>query len=183
MSSTLQEDLGSAAFAGVYDVVNIAEPDLQFLIPRMRDIGVAPISISAMPNGIDYMVNALRERVGKMGTIDLLRIHGHGAAGIQTISCRKHLRKRDLPTSRALLSSYNFESISAALVRLNGYFAPDAKVWLMGCEVGGERQGWDLVYKLSSLWKVEVTAGVPMQYGGSAFTTYVHEGNTITFMP
>lgn len=183
MSLQLQDDLGSAVYAGVYDVVNIADPDLRLEIHEMRSIGAAPISISAMPNGVDYMVNALRERVAKMGTIDLLRIHGHGAPGIQTISCRKQLRKRDLPTSRAILSSYNFESIRAALVRLNGCFAPDARVWLMGCEVGGERQGGDLIYKLSSLWGVAVTAGVPVQYGGSAFTTYMHEGNTITFLP
>lgn len=183
MSLTTQEELGSAAYAGVYDVVNIAEPNLKFLINEMRGMGGAPISISAMPNGVDYMVNALSTRVAKMGTIDLLRIHGHGAPGIQTISCGMHLRKKDLTTSRAILSTYNFEHLRATLVRLNGCFAPDAKVWLLGCEVGAERQGWDLIHKLSSLWRVEVTAGVPTQYGGSAFTTLVHEGNTITCLP
>lgn len=183
MSFELQEDTGSAAYAGIYDVINIAEPNLMFLVREMREMDIAPIQIPTLSNGVDYMVNELVNRVAKMGTIDLLRIHGHGGPGIQTISCGLNLIKKELPTSRSILSTYNFERLRAVLTRLNGCFAPDARVWLMGCEVGAERQGWELVHKLSSLWRVAVTAGVPLQYGGSYMTTLTHEGNTITCLP
>lgn len=128
MSFESAENLGSAAYAGVYDVINIAEPNLMPQVREMLSMGGAPISIPAMANGVDYMVSEVAQRVAKMGTIDLLRIHGHGGPGIQTISCGLHLRKEELPTSRSILSTYNFESLRAALMRLNGCFAPEARV-------------------------------------------------------
>lgn len=182
MSFGLKENLGSAAYAGVYDVVNVAERNLRFLVPELSAMGGGPISIPETPNGVDLMVSKLKERVKKMGTIDMLRIHGHGAPGIQTISCGMHLQADELSSSRSILSTYNFDILRATLMRLNGCFAPDAHVWLLGCEVGAQRQGWDLVYKLSTLWKVAVTAGVPTQYGGGGLTLGF-EGNTITCSP
>ncbi len=179
----MSEDyLGSEAYAGVYDVVNLTGPGMLWEARTVLDSGGMPISIQRMPNGIDYMVDEVVKRVAAMGTIDLLRIHGHGAPGIQTISCGVDLYKKELPRMRSILSSYNFDTIRNALMRLNGCFAQDAKVWLMGCEVGARQEGWNLIHKLSKLWGVEVTAGVPTQYGGIT-ESFAHEGGTITCMP
>lgn len=169
-------------WAGVYDVVNLAGSGLTVEKSALNGIGAAPIIINRMDNGVDYMVEQLRQRVLQTGTIDLLRIHGHGGPGVQTISCSKDLRSMDMKKTRSILSYYNFEHIRPCLEKMKGYFAPNAQVWLMGCEVGAKFEGKWLIAKLAQLWRVQVTAGIPIQKGGG-LDTFQFEGQTATAYP
>jgi len=182
MSLELAQETKSAVWTGVYDVVNTTDPDLYTETDDLTEIGAPPICIQNMNNGVDFMVNALRNRVAKEGTIDLLRIHGHGIPGVQTISAWYFPRGTDFSRVRSIISYFNFEHIRASLMRLQGCFAPGAEVWLMGCEVGAKCEGLRTIKLLAKLWRVRVTAGVPTQYGGGV-KTFRFEGRTETAYP
>ena len=181
MNENLSEQ-GLAVWSGIYDVVNVSDPELNLELNQLETIGAAPIGINKMPNGVDYMVNQLWQRVRQVGTIDLLRIHGHGGAGIQTLSWNKDLRGMNLSQSRSIISYHNFQNIQTSLGRLRGLFAPNAQVWLMGCEVGAKFEGRWLVSKLAKLWRTVVIAGIPVQKAGLT-DTYNFEGRTVTAYP
>jgi hypothetical protein len=117
--------------------------------------------------------------VKKNGKIDLLRIHGHGGPGLQTVSSSLHLYASQLPHLRSVISVYNFDLIRPCLRQLTTSFAPNAEVYLMGCEVGAEEEGQELLDSLSELWQVTVTAGIPIQFGGG-WQTFNFEGATLT---
>jgi hypothetical protein len=179
MSLNLSEN-GADVWSGIYDVINKSDFELGLEVTALQGINAAPIILNKMENGVDYMVDRLRRRVDASGTIDLLRIHGHGGAGIQTVSWTKDLRGHNLTQSRAIISYYNLSNIKASLSRLQGYFAPNAQVWLMGCEVGAQFQGRALTARLAKLWGgVTVVAGIPIQQGGGA-KTFSLEGSTVT---
>ena len=80
------------------------------------------------------------------------------------------LKKTALPFLRSIISSYNFVHIQKCLARLQGLFAPNGQVWLMGCEVGATLQGTILLDNLAKLWRVPVKAGFPEQLGGGVET-------------
>ena len=164
-------------WSGVYDVVNISDPDLNREVSDLLLVGMAPIIINRMQNGVDFMVSQLQRRLEKSGKIDLLRIHGHGGPGLQTISCDRDLRGFDLSTSRAFISNYNFQNIVGSLGLMRGLFAPNAQVWLMGCEVGAEFEGRRLINRLAKLWGVPVTAGLFIQFAGWGRTRDFEEYN------
>ncbi len=181
MNKNLPEQ-GLAVWSGVYDVVNVSDSELFYELEQLETIGAAPIRINKMYNGVDYMVDRLWQRVEQVGTIDLLRIHGHGGAGLQTLSWNKDLRGEDLSQSRAIISNRNFQHIQSSLRRMQGLFAPNAQVWLMGCEVGADSEGRWLVSKLAQLWRTVVIAGIPKQKAGIT-ATYNFEGRTVTAYP
>jgi hypothetical protein len=183
MSLELEKNTESAAWTGVYDVVNIAQTDLSDELSDLRGIGAAPLRIGAMDFGVDFMVDQLIQKVKRSGTIDLLRIHGHGVPGLQTVSSGMILEKKSLPFLRSIISSYNFVHIRKCLAGLQGLFAPNAQVWLMGCNVGASFQGSLLVNNLAKLWRVPVKAGFLEQFGGFGTTTFGLEGPTITGQP
>ena len=181
MSFELPEN-GADVWSGVYDVINKSDSELRLEESALNRINAAPIIINKMTNGVDYMVDHLRRRVDSSGKIDLLRIHGHGGAGIQTVSWTKDLRGHNLTQSRSIISYYNLQTIQTCLSRLQGYFAQSAQVWLMGCEVGAAFQGRALVGRLANLWRVTVVAGIPIQQGGNE-ATFGIEGKTVTAYP
>jgi len=183
MSLELEKNTESAAWSGVYDVVNVAQSDLFQELFELHEIGAAPIRIGAMDFGVDFMVDRLTEKVKKSGAIDLLRIHGHGVPGLQTVSSGLDLEKKSLPYLRSIISSYNFVHIQKCLARLQGLFAPNAEVWLMGCEVGANFQGTLLVNNLAKLWRVPVRAGFLEQLGGIGTATFGLEGPIATGFP
>jgi len=170
MGLELEKEESSGAWSGVYDVVNVAQHDLQLESYDLQEISAAPIRIWEMNNGVDFMVDELVKRVKDSGTIDLLRIHGHGIPGVQTVSAGMSLQKSALPFLRSIISSYNFVHIQKCLARLQGLFAPNGQVWLMGCEVGATLQGTILVNNLAKLWRVPVKAGFLEQLGGGVET-------------
>ncbi len=181
MNTNLPEQ-GLAVWSGVYDVVNMSDPELNLELTDLKTVGAAPIRINKMHNGVDYMVDQLWRRVEQVGTIDLLRIHGHGGAGVQTLSWNKDLRGMNLAQSRSIISYYNFQHIQSTLGRLQGLFAPNAQVWLMGCKVGADFEGRWLVSKLAQLWRTIVIAGIPVQQGYRT-ATFNLEGRTVTAYP
>src|SRR5687767_12143138 len=127
MSLELEKTAVSAAWTGVYDVINTAQTDLFEELYDLRLIGAAPIRIGAMDFGVDFMVDRLIQKVKKSGTIDLLRIHGHGVPGLQTVSAGMKLQIKSLPFLRSIISSYNFVHIQKCLARLQGLFAANAE--------------------------------------------------------
>jgi len=183
MSLELEKNAESAAWTGVYDVINIAQSDLFDELHDLRGIGATPIRIGAMDFGVDFMVDSLIQKVKKSGAIDLLRIHGHGVPGLQTVSSGMKLEKKSLPYLRSIISSFNFVHIQKCLAGLQGLFAANAQVWLMGCEVGAGFQGSLLVNNLAKLWRVPVKAGFLEQFAGFGTTTFELEGPTITGLP
>jgi hypothetical protein len=189
MSFVLENEnkIDSAVWAGSYDVVNVAQSELYDEVNDFKSIGVAPIVIKEGPAGVDFMVDRLLERVRSEGSIYLLRIHGHGLGGLQTVSCGINLKKDKLATMRSIISTYNFENIRNSLSRLKGSFSADAEVWLMGCYVGQYPNGPILLSKLSKLWGVPVKAGTGVQFGGAleggGSASFGIEGAIVTATP
>src|SRR5215217_4985115 len=105
MSLELEKDTESAAWTGIYDVINLAQADLYLEDGDLREISVAPILVHSMDFGVDFMVARLTERVKQAGKIDLLRIHGHGVPGLQTVSAGMKLQKSSLPSLRSIIST------------------------------------------------------------------------------
>jgi hypothetical protein len=184
MSFVLENDNkpDSAVWAGSYDVVNLAQAELATEFNDFTSIGVSPIGLRELPTGVDFMVDRLLERVKAEGSMYLLRIHGHGFPGLQTLSCGMRLKKDSLFSLRSIISTYNFETIQSSLARLKNSFSADAEVWLMGCNVGENPGGPILIAKLAKLWGVTVKAGTGIQFAGGA-DTFGIEGTIVTATP
>lgn len=145
----------------------------------LRSYGKNPIILAGMCNGVAQMVTSVKARAGSHGRITLLKIHSHGAGGLQNISAGKS----NGISEYASISNANFTNIEFVLSELTPYFAKPAQVYLMGCSVAGNSDGRKLIQKLSDLWKVSVVAGRYVQFSGSGENTLKLEGPTLTASP
>src|SRR5262245_66580445 len=64
------------------DKIGLDPPDLN----ELRRAGSDPIQLHPSSNGLGEMVKQVIDRVRTPGTLGLLRIHGHGEAGVQIVA-------------------------------------------------------------------------------------------------
>lgn len=173
------------------DVVDTTDPDLRETEARELS-GNDPILLQ---QGVADPVGTLvRQLLGKVRTgkrpIGFLSIHGHGLPGIQSIAGGVPRRAKTLasvmatitPRSRNVIATQNIATIAPTLRLLTGNFTRNGSVWLMGCYVGQGSSGWCLIKALATIWRVPVTAGTQLQFGGDLQTRTL-EGPTVTAKP
>jgi hypothetical protein len=189
----------------VLDVIDTADPS--FLTMEYKAMSSSPKGIGSCRSDVQLLVhdhadavgnviNGILEIVEKQGKIRLLRISGHGLPGYQSIwggplvafLNKKGATDKDLddlkkavihdPTSRVGLGYWNLLSLTGQLMRLCPCFAPKAEVWLMGCQVAAEKEGFAFISQLSLILGVPVQAGVPIQFASKSKpeVNFLHEG-------
>ena len=165
----------------IIDVVDFTDTDLvRAEVVDLEQSGVEPLLIMrGLGNQtIPFLVDAIIREVKAPRRIKLLRIHGHGAPGCQSIAAGLdiYLDGDDGLTYR------NVDRFAPVLQRLATFFTPDGKAWLMGCETGKGEEGKALLSGLARAWGVPVTAGVLKQSPGG-ISTFQHIGPTVTQYP
>lgn len=144
---------------GVYDVVDTADPSLiECEVGWIMAAGGNPIKMSSGET-VFQMIMRIQERAIRE-PIKLLRIHGHGLPGIQSISSGLILPPKQ-PFSA--ISVDEFDKLKEELIKLKGYFSMEADVILMGCNVAKGEKGVKLLQVLANLWGVPVTGGIKVQ--------------------
>lgn len=195
------------------DVIDASDPDLIFMEGQMmRETGKSGtgvlksdirIFVHNKPNAVDYAVDEVVRSSGISGKIGLLRFHGHGLSGYQSVNGRVMSRWRNdmdirlglrtnaqvesqvnkehkNPNSRVAISRWNLGTIGPSISRLKSVFSDGAEVWLMGCWVGSGKDGLRLVNALAQILGVTVKAGSDVQFAGydvaTSSSNYLHEG-------
>jgi hypothetical protein len=147
-------------------------------------------------NAVDLMVQGVSAVVNSVGYISLLRIHGHGSPGFQSLwgfkpvqsetELRKLLETGQDPNGRQVIGYWNLEAIQSSLSLLTRHFVEGGQLWLMGCEVAQGTYGRLLVDRLAKLMHVTVKASPAVQYAGSgrtSFATFLLESGVVTGRP
>jgi hypothetical protein len=186
----------------VVDVVDCTDLDLvkteyKAVLARGR---CPVVLLKGLSDPLTYMVTHVKRRAGNPRRIAHLRIHGHGAPGIQLIAAGQALeghgastralklvegRPGSIPHDRSVISVKNLRAITPTLRKLTPYFTATAAVWLMGCNVGKGKDGYTLLKGLARIWRVPVSAGSKVQYAGGPgdSATFQLEGNVVTQYP
>jgi hypothetical protein len=164
----------------IIDVVDVVDQNL--MTGEVADIqagGGDPIVMYGMCNAVGDMVQRVVTRASRPGSINLLRLHGHGAPGAQNVGAGEE----DMDVHWAGISTTNFSALEPTLARLTNFFASDGRAFLLGCNVGQGTAGSRLLQDLARVWRVPVTAGIQTQYGGTGASTFRFEGPVITAHP
>lgn len=162
-----------------------ARSDAQIVIDNPQDA-----------NAVDLMVRNVSASTSSVGFISLLRIHGHGAPGFQSLwgfkpagseeEVRALLKSGEDPNGRQVIGYWNLEAIRSSLSLLTRHFVDGGQVWLMGCEVAKGPAGTSLVDRLAKMLHVTVKASPALQYAGkgrqSSFT-FLLESEIVTGRP
>ncbi|HTH38037.1 MAG TPA: peptidoglycan-binding domain-containing protein [Pyrinomonadaceae bacterium] len=185
-------ELAAGTSEALVDVVDIGDPMLATReAAELRQAGSNPIELGGMCNGITQMVNDVIRRADSTGPIALLRITGHGNLGRwMTVSVGDvaHLHGQEYEVIAGEYFSYidldHFDEVSPILGRLKPYFASFGSMEHLGCSIGSRPNSRKMMKKLSDLWSVPVSAGIPTQlhvlhFDGAVFTAYP-DGGTLS---
>ena len=191
----------------VVDVIDTADPsfltnEYAGLSSGSQGVGYCRSDVQLLvrenPSVVTTVVSDILEVVAKHGAIRLLRIHGHGLPGYQSvwggalyavITSPSQETSEELiynnvqnPHSQTGIGNWNLAMLTGQLMRLCPHFGPKAEVWLMGCTVAAEPVGQQFISRLSGILGVPVVAAVPLQYGTDRLQSalksanFLHEG-------
>jgi hypothetical protein len=167
------------------DVIDATNPSDDIEIKTLRSTGINPIVIYGTSGAVEQVTNDIIQRAARLGTIELLRFHGHGIPGVMSIGCGGV----GSPDDHNGLSVWGLrpwshsQTISTGLLRLKPYFGSRGRVELHGCSTGMGHIGQTLLLRLSSLWGVPVSAGTETQTGGCGQVQFTFEGPVTTARP
>jgi len=186
----------------VLDIIDTSDPDIvENEGTYSRDgVGVCKpehrVFVRASPDVLGDVVRSAEAAVKARGRLGLMRIHGHGFPGYQSIwgepvlaAVRGKMSEAQLarvvkdPTSRTAISYRNLSIIRPSLMRLAPLFSPGGELWLMGCDVGAKAEGRQLVNSLALSLGTIVKAGVMIQEAGNPVLNFTHEGTVIVGRP
>lgn len=171
--------LGDVSKLQTIDVVDGTDPALIALeATDIRTAGGDPIVMSGMSNGVSVAMDLIVTRAKALGSVALLRFHGHGGHGVMGVSSGEG----DGIPHLSDIANANFGKLLPSLMRIRHIFCPFGSVEMHGCDVAGGKDGPILLTKLAAVWGVPVTAGVMTQFGGGK-KTFVFEGPTLTGFP
>lgn len=175
----------------IVDVIDTSDPSLLTneyagLSRGSQGVGYCRSDVQLLvrnyPTVVTTVVSDLLEVVPKRGRLRLLRFHGHGLPGYQSVWGDAIENDRENPHSQTGIGNWNLAMLTGQLMRLCPYFGPKAEVWLMGCLVADELVGQEFISRLSHILGVPVVAGVPLQYATDRLeaelsaTNFLHEG-------
>lgn len=163
----------------IIDCVDVWDDALYNLEVRdLRRAGGNPILIGGMCNGVEQAVEEII-RAANGRNVFLLRFHGHGNAGIASISDGEgemgsgHRSYIDLDT---------YATMRAVLEPLRDIFGPYGSVQFMHCSTGRGNSGRTLLETIADTLGVPATAASVDQEGGG-LDTFKFEGPTYTANP
>lgn len=104
-------------------------------------------------------------------SVDLLRFHGHGAPGHQSLFWGTSFHHMTISTPY----------MQATLMRLGAIMKPTGSIELHGCNTGMGARGRRMLQAMANATRVPVSAGRALQYGGDA--SHVFEGAVVTCCP
>jgi hypothetical protein len=168
------EEVSQLAALDVVDITDVALAAGE--AAAVRSTGREPVTLIGMSNGVDVAMDEIQRRRTIAGEIPLLRFHGHGSGGSQTVSAGFHGAAH-----LSAISVSNFSQIRPFLMRISGLFCPFGAVQLLGCSVAAA-DGPSLLQMLANVWGVPVTAATKTQWGGGQ-TSFRFEGSTISRFP
>jgi hypothetical protein len=174
----------------VVDAVDITEEsDLPNEPVEIKKAGGNPLLTGGMCNGVQAVVNEIRQEATGPSSILLLRFHGHGHAGSMGLAKGKGGWTDQSgnkvyvgPEEMSQIAVENIARLSPVLRTLAPYFVLFGSVELHGCHTGQGAAGSSLLTTLANLWGVPVSAGKNVQYGGAG-QTFTFEGPVVTVYP
>jgi len=166
--------------AGVQTVDAVDITDVGYLrtvMPWLSRHG-EPITLGGMSNGLAQVIGDIARR-SSGGNIMLVRFHGHGGPGLQSIAhgTRKIAGTMDYNQELTVLNSKTLQKLWGALSQLAPAMCKFGFVELHGCRVGKGPEGAALLGSLAAVWKVPVSAGIP--YAKSGYDKVA--GSAVTF--
>jgi len=162
----------------IIDIIDATEASDRHEVSAIKQGGGNPLVMYGMSAAVEHMVNQVKIRAVRHGSISLLRFHGHGAPGMMNIAAGKEAHFQH----HSGISNSNIESMKGTLDQLKPFFSDRARVELHGCNVAKGASGQKLLKDLAKIWGVLVSAGVDSQYGGVG-KQFKFEGPVHTAMP
>ena len=147
----------------IIDCIDVFDPDLLTMEAQdIKNVGGNPFIIGGMSNGVEQ---AIMNIVGSVtvGSIFLLRFHGHGSPGSAAISGGKYIIPGEHFSS---IHTGNITRLRPIIRRLWPIFGPYGCVQFMHCQTGRGNYGRNLLSTIADELGVPVTAAKFDQYGG-----------------
>ena len=140
--------------------LNMVDPDVNNIEAALLRRGDQIVfKYGGMSNGVGQMVSDVKGVAGD-GSVNVLRIWSHGAAGGQGVSTMSGVVPRG---QRAGLSLDNLGQVERDLALLAPLFERGGRVELRGCNVAVGDDGTRLLKALARLWQVDVYAATQNQ--------------------
>lgn len=144
------------------NIVDIGDPALVKVSMKLRSINQEVIEMSTAPNGVALMVSQIEKKIVKPRSLTILRIYAHGNSGVINVSGGLYNAEDEL----SAISFSNLSKLDVTLRKLTPYFAQNARVELVGCDVAldskklisANSDGEKLLRKLAQIWQVNVLA-------------------------
>ncbi|MRS04747.1 peptidoglycan-binding protein, partial [bacterium] len=160
----------------IIDCIDVFDPDLLSMEAQdIKNVGGNPFIIGGMSNGVEQAVMDI-VKVVSMGSVFLLRFHGHGSPGSAAISEGKYVIPGEHLSG---IHTGNISRLRPIIRRLMPVFGPYGCVQFMHCQTGRGNNGRNLLSTIAHELGVPVTAAILNQYGGG-LTTFRFEGPTYT---
>ena len=156
----------------VTDSVDVTDPMLLDVTVPEISRWTSPITLGAMSNGVEQLVNQVRERVKDDGSLLMLRLHGHGAAGIAAVShgSRRITTGVNPFQAQSVIALEIIPVLEPMLRKLAPLFGDFGFVELHACHVAEGPNGQSFVRKLAGILGVPVRAALPVQQAHMVFT-------------
>jgi len=149
----------------VFDVVDMTDGKLSASVLHeleRTEAGTTLIQIPAIQGGLTVMVNAILKRASSK-EINVLRIWGHGAKGLQNIAANQSDEGWKTGGS---LDVRHFELSASLMAKLRPkFYSSKSRIELRGCRVALGNEGKTLMMKLAKTVGVRVMAAWDDQVG------------------
>jgi hypothetical protein len=168
----------------VVDAVDVTDPLLlEHTVPEISKWG-DPIVLGAMSNGIAQLVREIRARVKGNRSLMMLRLHGHGSAGLHAVSHGSRRIWKDFPIdpvqAQSVISEEVIPKVMPQLRQLEPLFNDFGFVELHSCHVAEGPKGASFVRKLAVALQAPVRAAHNVQQAKDVF---ILTGPTSTGFP
>jgi hypothetical protein len=166
----------------VVDAVDVTDPLLlEHTVPELSKWG-DPIVLGAMSNGVTQLVTEVRARVKGNRSLMMLRLHGHGSAGLHAVS---HGSRRVMPgidpfLAQSVIALKILPQLLPTLRQLEPLFHDFGFVELHSCHVAEGANGASFVRQLALAFQAPVRAAHNVQQAKDVFTL---TGPTTTGFP
>lgn len=153
-------------------VIDTIDPAMVRPMLTLKSMGKTVIDMTPGPHAIGRMLDEVVKMVGKPGSLTVLRIYAHGNSGMINVAGGNRDNSENLST----LTLDTLPKVRNLLQQLTPYFAPGARVELLGCAVGSGTDGEKLLVELAQIWGVRVQA-TPAEdpIGAVQFTGIVYQ--------
>ena len=163
----------------IIDCIDVFDADLLRMEAQdIKNAGGNPLLIGGMSNGVEQAIMNIVGS-GSIGSVFLLRFHGHGLPGNAGISDGQGTVPGEHLSS---IHTGNISRLRPIIRRLWPIFGPYGCIQFMHCQTGRGIKGRSLLSTIANELRLPVSAAILDQYGGG-LTTFRFEGPTFTAIP